>query len=281
VAYSFTNGTHTSPGTPQDDTFRYPNAGPNGYLRLTQDGPSQRSTMIYTADTLNTSKSFSFSAEVRISSSSSGADGLAFFWMSKASVDTVIANDPSVNSVADITGGMGEWQGVPHGNDPSKSIGYYPDISGYSFEFDHYQNSGEQQEYNHLIRIDDWDHTAGSVAATDYSSDANFYFNDGWLRVHFSYDEGTESFAYYLETLDGSITTAVKTFTISDLESATGETGWYETFDEAYFGIGAGTGAITAEHLVDNLNVVPEPVSALYLAAGALALVALRRRLRK
>jgi len=281
TAHSYTGGTHTTTGTAQDASFRYPNPGTDGHLLLTQDLGYQHSTLIYTGGTLNTTKDFSFQADVKITSTSSGADGLAFFWMSKASVDNVIENNANVGSVADISGGYGEWQGVPHGNDPSQSIGYYEGISGYSFEFDHWKNDqNERQEYNHFIRIDDWDHNAGSEAAADRTNDGDFYFNNGWITVHFSYVDATETFSYHLETLDGITSTSITSFTISDLEAATGETGWYEKFSESYFGIGAATGGVRSEHLVGNVTVtaVPEPESVLSMAIAVAVFVFWRKR---
>ena len=142
--------------------------------------------------------------------------------------------------------------------------GVFSDISGYSFEFDHYKNSGEFHEYNHFVRLDDWDHSAASVSATDRSGDDTFYYNDGWIRTHFNFDAEEETFSYYLESMEdltlGQVTETT-TFSVAQLDSATGETGWYEGFDEAYFGIGAATGGATAEHLVDNVSVIPEPSS--------------------
>ena len=260
VAHTYTDGNHTTVGIETNDTFRYPDVGTNGYLRLTEDVGSQRTTMIYTNNTLNTKKDFSFTADVRIQGTGSGADGLSFFWMSKASVDHVIAADDDVDSVADISGGAGEWQGAPHGTSVGSTtgmtVGYYEGIKGYSFEFDHYQNDGEFSEYNHFIRLDDWDHSA-SVAAADRNSDDDFYYGDGWIRASFKFNANLNggTFSYYLENLTNGKFTETKTFTIADLATATGEDEWYDGFDEAYFGIGAATGGAHAEHLVDNVQV--------------------------
>ena len=278
VAHTYTDGNHTTLGTEQDDTFRYPNNP--GYLRLTEDSTYQHTTMVKTDQTLNTQNSFSFTADVRIQGTGSGADGLSFFWMSKASVDSLInTDDNGVTSVADISGGAGEWQGAPHGNDPTKSVGYYEGIRGYSFEFDHYPNgSDELQEYNHFIRLDDWDHSA-TVAAADRTTDNDFYYGNGWIRTHFDFDATLNggTFSYYLERLEGTeeeigTVTETTTFTTAQLGD-----GWYDGFDEAYFGIGAATGGATAEHLVDNITVVPEPSSAALIGIGALIAAFIRK----
>ncbi len=284
-AHTYTGGSHTTLGTLRDDSFRFPNAGDDGYLRLTESSNYQHTTLINTQTTFNTNKSFSFTADVRISGSGGGADGLSFFWVSKASVDQVAASNSNVDGIQDISGGAGEWQGAPHGNNPSMPVGYYEGISGYSFEFDHYKNSGEYvDEYNHFIRLDDWDHSAGSVAAADRNSDDTFYWNNGWIRTHFNYDEDSETFSYYLEALEGAeagAVTATTTFSIAELATATDEVGWYQGFDEAYFGIGAATGGLNAEHLVDNVEVIPEPATAGIIAEFALIVFLwLRRRSR-
>ena len=291
VAHTYTGGSHTDPGSPQGDAFRYPNAGTDGYLQLTQDSAFQRTTMIYTGNTLNTKNSFSFTADIQITGAPAGADGLSFFWVSKKSIDQIIATDASVNSIEDISGGISEWQGAPHGIDPTKSVGYYQGIEGYSFEFDHYQNTVERSsEYNHLVRISDWDH-GGSVAAADRQFDDNFYYNDGWTRVHFDFDTATSTFSYYLESLNPAIAPELKfttetTFTIDQLDAVTGETGWYEGFDEAYFGIGAATGFTTAQHLADNLVVaypenfsaVPEPTNEILMGFLMIAALSIHSR---
>ena len=273
--HTYNGGGHTTPGTELTgataDAYRYSTAD---HMQMTTPATYQRTTAIYTAQTFNTASSFSFTCDYYIGGGT-GADGLAFFWLDKDFIDD------NTLDVGTISGGYGEWIGVPHGNNPTDSVGYYANIAGYSFEFDHYNNSGEGsfQEYTHFVDTSTWDH-APAVAAADYGSDSDFYYNNGWQRVSFEFDADAQTFSYYLEILDGSgeptgTTTSVTNFTVAELGPS-----WYETFDQAYFGIGASTGGAYAEHSIRNLTVVPEPTSALLLALATGAALGRRRRRR-
>ncbi|AQQ69839.1 hypothetical protein SMSP2_00173 [Limihaloglobus sulfuriphilus] len=267
---TYTGGTHTSAGTLEGESFRYGTGTGNGYMQMTEAVDYQRTTAIYTADTFSTAQDFSFTCDYNIGDTGTGADGITFFWLDKATIDS---NSWNINS---MSGGYGEWMGAPHGNDSGKSVGYYNGIKGYSMEFDHYDNgAGEVDEYNHFIRISDWAHSGG-VGAVDRGGDDDFYYGNGWQSVEFTFDADTGTFTYQLTDTDTSAQTAVKTFTVAVLETALG-TGWYETFDDAYFGIGGATGGDNDVHLIRNLDVVPEPATMLMFAMGGLALLRKKR----
>lgn len=268
--HSYTGGTHTTPGTPQAlSTFT---ASGNTGLRLTSASNYQRTTLIAKQE-FTSQQSFKFECEVYIGdSTNSGADGLTFFWIDKASLGT--------NAIGDLNGGVGEWMGAPHGNlntnaSGDATVGYYSGIKGYSFEFDHYQNNtNEFQEYNHFVRLGDWAHHPSTVTNVNSGSDPDFYYNNGWERVSFSYDAVNERFTYEYK-FNGTAYTASQTYTIAQLNAAS--PGFYEKFDNAYFGIGAATGGANAVHGIREFTLIPEPSMLAILGAGAL-LLARRRR---
>jgi len=120
---------------------------------------------------------------------------------------------------------MGEWQAAPRGGVDVNEYGYYSDIKGYSFEFDHYKNTSlEPSEYNHLVRLEDWVHLPG--ATINQTSDATA-------------DTFTLKWNY-----DGN-----GTFTNTTTYSSSG----VEKYEDAYFGIGTGTGGQTASHDVRSI----------------------------
>jgi hypothetical protein len=241
------------------------------FLRLTEQTTNQRTTAIYTNSTFRTDRSFTIRSDIRVTSptGNNGADGISFFWLDAS----------TVNNVNTTIGGMGGWQGAPRGaitgtagsGNTLSEAGYYAGLKGYSFEFDHYVNTLEQSlEYNHLVRLEDWYHIPG--AAVDHSANPNFYEDNGWQTIQFAYDAGSDSFTvswgYNGTTFSSNVTYSVGT----------------EKFDQAYFGIGAGTGGQIAAHDVKNIIVtgaVPEPGTITLLAFGGVLawLVRLKQRL--
>jgi hypothetical protein len=268
------NTSHTSPetGTLKTDSDFFPAAGANGYLRLTENSGNQRATALYTAQTFRTDRDFTFRAEVNIASGagSVGADGISFFWLNAASLS---------GDLSTYQGGMGEWQGAPRGNvtgttgsnNNLSDYGSYAGLEGYSFEFDHYQNTSlEQLEYNHLVRLEDWVHLPG--AAIDQTSDDNFYEDNGWQLFEYSYDASENEF-----TMQWNYDDLSETFESSASYVIDG----LDTYEEAYFGLGAGTGGQTASHDVRNLTftgVVPEPACLTMIGVAGSMLLWLRRR---
>jgi hypothetical protein len=228
------------------------------FLRLTEQTYNQRTTAIYTNSTFRSDRSFTIRSDIRVTSpaGNNGADGISFFWLK--------AN--TVANVNTMIGGMGGWQGTPRGaitgtagsGNTLSEAGYYSGLKGYSFEFDHYNNTGEKYiEYNHLVRLEDWVHLSG--AAIDHSADPNFYEDNGWQTIQFSYnadlDTFTVSWGFNGSTFASNVTYSVAT----------------EKFDQAYFGISAGTGGQFAAQDIKNITVmgvIPEPSTVLLLAIG-------------
>jgi len=234
------------------------NENGTNFLRLTEQSYNQRTTAIYTNSTFRSDRSFTMRSDIRVTSpgGNNGADGISFFWLK---ADTV-------TNVNTTVGGMGAWQGAPRGaitgttgsGNTLSEAGYYTGLKGYSFEFDHYNNTGEKyMEYNHLVRLEDWVHISG--AAIDHSTDPNFYEDNGWQTIQFSYnadsDEFTVSWGFNGSTFASNVTYSVTT----------------EKFDQAYFGISAGTGGQIAAQDIKNITftgVIPEPATAMLLAVG-------------
>lgn len=304
---------HTAPSTGVNKTatdwFGSDDGSGNGqgFVRLTNNGTwseanNQRTTAIYGDGTFSTMFDFSISAEVRISSGSgsTGADGLSFFWLDASSLDLVNYN------LNHFQGGMGEWQGAPRGTilgtkspcpTPTDCVmgeyygaynstnGFFPNpdtsypetsLRGYSFEFDHYANSSfEQQEYNHMVRLDDWAHMTDM--RVDSTSDPDYYEDVGWVSFELAYSATDKRFTYTYTGRDSNgdpvaPKTVVLTPTVDE---------WTE-FDRAYFGISAGTGGQYADHDVRNLIVTSEAPGpgtlALFAFAPLVAIAARRRR---
>jgi hypothetical protein len=243
------------------------NENGTNFLRLTERTTNQRTTAIYTNSTFRSDRSFTIRSDIRVTSptGNNGADGISFFWLK---ADTV-------TNVNTTIGGMGGWQGAPRGaitgtagsGNTLSEAGYYSGLKGYSFEFDHYNNSGEQYiEYNHLVRLEDWVHIPG--AAINHSANPNFYEDNGWQTIQFAYnsdlDNFTVSWGFNGSTFSSNVTYSVGT----------------EKFDQAYFGISAGTGGQIAAQDVRNITftgVIPEPASVMMIALGSFVIAGYRR----
>lgn len=285
-------GSHTNPaqGTVKTATNWFGNN--QGFVRLTSRSPgSQRTTAIYGGATFSTKDDFSIAAEVRINSNTGtgGADGISFFWLDAASLDL------DTYDLSHYQGGLGEWQGSPRGTvitsgvTPATSATNYGaynsttgfistkygnTLHGYSFEFDHYRNTAlEQQEYNHMVRLDEWRHMTGmNVNST---ADPYYYEDVGWVSFELVYSAQSRSFTY---TYTGRNPTtgqpvAPKTVTMTPTADQ-----WSE-FDLAYFGISAGTGGEVADHDVRNLVVTAAPIpGTLWLLALAVPAIVVSRR---
>jgi hypothetical protein len=163
---------------------------------------------------------FSISAEVRITSGSgsTGADGLSFFWLDASSLDLVNYD------LGHFQGGMGEWQGAPRGTilgtkspcpTPTNCVmgehygaynstdGFVPE-SGYLVSRDlcaatassstTIERRPEQQEYNHMVRLDDWTHMTDM--RVDSTSDPDYYEDVGWVSFELAYSAADKRFTY-------------------------------------------------------------------------------------
>lgn len=278
------NGGENSPnsgpdtGTAKTDSDWFLSDPTGSFLRLTESNPQQRSTAIYTGNLFRTDKDFAFRMDLRIPAKKNNADGIGFFWI----------DADSVGAIEKTIGGSSEWLGTPRGDvtgargsaNETVSFGWYSGLKGYALGFDHYSNDpSEPSEYTALVNVSDLSHLPDTIA--HFSSDPNFYLNNGWQTVQFAYrsdaDEYTLSWDY-----DGS------SFANSKSYAKTG----VQKFAAAYFGFGAGTHGLNAEQDVRNVilqgaigdlpgpTAVPEPgtwAAGAVLALGA-ALVALRRR---
>lgn len=252
----------------------------NGYFEMTTTSPGyQRVTAIYERATFSTLKDFSISADVRINSSdgTSGADGMSFFMISEASLEL------DKYSLSHYRGGMGEWEGTPRGvNTPFNEthFGAYgsttgfeadadgPNLRGYSWEFDHYQNAAQEEiEYNHMVRLDDWTHM--DSMRVNHGPNDDFYEDVGWVSFTLEYSAADEQFTYTY--VDRNLAETVTTLSPDPTE-------WIG-FGSVYFGLGAGTGGQVADHHVRNLVVTqaPGPGTLALVAFAPLALLAARR----
>lgn len=272
------NGRENSPnsgpdtGTAKTDKDWFLSDSTGEFLRLTEKGPQQRTTAIYTESLFRTDEDFAIRLDLRMSGSKNNADGLNLFWLDSA----------SVGDIRTTIGGSGEWHGTPRGDETgtpgsaneTTSYGWYPKLRGYALEFDHYSNDpSEPPEYTSLINLRNWSHVEGTL--TDFSSDPAFYFGNGWQTVEFAYhaagDHYTLSWGY-----DGL------SFANSRKYAAAGT----DKFASAYFGLGAGTHGLNSDQDVRNVILwgtvadigpapVPEPgtwATAALLVAGALLL---------
>ncbi|MFM8719044.1 MAG: hypothetical protein ACKOFH_05855 [Chthoniobacterales bacterium] len=277
------NGRENSPnsgpdtGTAKTDSDWFLSDATGSFLRLTESSPQQRTTAIFTENLFRTDKDFVFRMDLRIPAKKSNADGIGFFWL----------DADSVGDIGRTIGGSGEWLGTPRGDvtgtpgsaNETVSYGWYAGLRGYALEFDHYSNDpSEPPEYTALLNLSDWSHLRDTI--TDFSSDPNFYLNNGWQTVQFGYrsdaDEYTLSWGY-----DGSAFANSKTYANTGVQR----------FASAYFGFGAGTHGLNADQDVRNVILegsfadppgpaaVPEPGT---WAAGALltigAVIAFWRR---
>jgi len=252
------NHTNITTGTNKGNSDWFVKENGTNFLRLTEQTYNQRTTAVYTNSTFRTDRSFTIRSDVRVTSpaGNNGADGISFFWL-------------KANTVANLNttiGGMGGWQGAPRGaitgtagsGNTLSEAGYYSGLKGYSFEFDHYNNTGEKFiEYNHLVRLEDWYHIPG--AAIDHSANTSFYEDNGWQTIQFAYNADSDSFTVSWG-FNGSTFASNVTYSVGT-----------EKFDQAYFGIGAATGGQFAAQDVRNVvvtGVIPEPATAMLLAFG-------------
>jgi len=227
----------------------YKSTGKTGILLTPDDGYVR--TTIYNKNTFSSKSSFSIEAEVLLKSgNNSGADGISLFWV----------NANSISSTSQLFGGVGEWMGTPSGkalnaDNTSRTIGYVTGIQGYAFTFDDYKNKNNiSSESNSLIRLSDWN--INPKVNLDMSSTPNYFLNSGWTKIKLDYNSDSQVFTYYY-IWNGNKFTSSKTWTVAELGD-----GWYEGYNEAYFGIGAATGGLSGIHAIRNVEfTVPEPAT--------------------
>ncbi len=257
----YEGSSHTSIGTPKNNADLFVNDGssPN-YLRLTKNAGYNRAWAYYTEKQIKVLGEWSIELDIRIGQSHdgseiiNGADGLAIVFLDKSYVE-----DNGSIVPGRFEGGYGEWEGAPRGSYPntpaSGAKGYHSeeDFQGYSFEWDHYRNTNEFQEYNHWVELEDWIHSGfGKNMGTPENG---YYYNDGWRHCKLSSNgSGTFTFQYSNDTdndFEGS-------FTFSP--GGSGSTGYTPLTTDywAYIGFTASTGGQTAFHEIKNLVISAE-----------------------
>ena len=238
---------------------------PNGFIRFTTpDGGYQRASAVYTTDWV-WSQNWTMEAEFNCEA---GADGVAF---SCIGIDNGVLTS---NTTYKALGGSGGFMGVPRANTAfsTNGCGSYSGISGYSLQFDTYQNyfggGKEAADTNYaLVRCRNllsWTDVPGSTS--NFFGNPDFFASKGWVKFRLvqaaSGANGVFTF-YWGTNYENSYT-----FTKNEIGPAY----------PALFGTSAGCGGFMATHDVRNFRVfgeiVPEPGTALVV----LALAALIRR---
>lgn len=248
------DGTNANdPGVAMTDTDFFGHGG--GYLRLTSTDQYERASAFWVND-LFVGDQFTVEMEIRIGVTHDGselpvpdgADGIGFTWVDAG----------SIGSTADLLGGYGDYMGAPRGTNPGGGLGYVAGVDGYSFQFDHLQNSGElSQEFTALTDLSDW----SAVGGLDHTSDTGFFLNDGWQRVRLSMNGGTLTFDY---NWNGTTYTSTQTFAVPNFNDFVN--------NGVYFGITGATGERRAYHEIRNFRLnallVPEPGTMALLLFG-------------
>lgn len=247
-----TGGSHTGNGTPMNNTDFFTNETPN-YLRLTKDTGYNRAWAYYSAAKFPVMGKWKITMEIRIGKThdgteiDSGADGLCLVFADANTCETDGALD-----MTKVEGGYGEFEGAPHGvtfTSPAYLVGakgYHSGFKGFSFEFDHYNNTvGSEvfREYIHWVDLSNWEH---SGLGANMATDTGFYYNDGWQRVQLDADAGVITFRYNWNGTSSTYASSITLNTNSPINSNCNDIYAYD----AYLGISAGTGGESAYHEV-------------------------------
>jgi len=155
-------------------------------------------------------------------------------------------------------GCFGEWQGAPHQANSGHN-GYHDDgdFLGYSFEWDHWQNTGqEKREYNHWVELKDWDHSGYAGLNFDFHNNPGYYFNadDGGWRHCRLVSNGSGNFTFYYSTDSNADFEGNMSFSPATAAPNPAYDPIPSNFD-AYVGFTAGTGGASAYHEIRNIEI--------------------------
>ena len=245
---------------------------PNGFIRLTTtNGGYQRVSAFYTSDWFYASD-WIMEGELNCQT---GADGIAFSWVS-IYTGLWVGIEGSVNEtnyLLKTLGGSGGAMGVPRKIDaePSLGCGAYLGVSGYSLQFDTYNNTAGAKkvapsEYAtiKLRNLYSW----GTEASTsNLFGQSNTFANGDWIKFRLVQNRASNG-----------------VFNLSWGTNYENSCMWFKSgYDPALpvmFGVSAGCGGMQSEQYVRNFRVygetIPEPASII----AALAFLALVRRKR-
>ncbi len=232
-----------------------------GYLRLTENPPSnqaqsyQRGWAYYTDSTFRFNEHWRMDMIIRIGkpgasqlpAENDGGDGFTISFVDASTVETAGVFDP-----AKVVGGYGTFLGAARGTNEgypnnSGNLGYVAGLKGFAFAFDHFDSSygmnhetDPRSEMLKWMKLDNWTDTGISVSTL---GDQTFYYNNGFIRVQLEGQNGEIVCRY---GWNGSTYTQSQSFDISDPNRS------YD-FD-AYLGVTASTGGYRALHDISFLK---------------------------
>jgi hypothetical protein len=254
------NPSYSSTGTSYNSSQMWGDT--QGYMSLSLDNDNwQRASAFYTAETIRTDY-WTLSASIKVDGPSSvtptdpGREhaGLAFVWINANTIDLDDGEE-------ELLGGWGEYAGAPRGTEVvAGDVGYYSGLKAHAVILDEQFLDEAIQEEQRMQNLETWSEVSGS--SQDFSTDDDFFYNDGWLDVRLENYRG--QFTFYW----GDDYTNSYTWTDNN----------YQGVGHGYFGFSAATDSFSAGHHLDNVTLTyPEPGTLLLILPGA-ALLYLRRR---